>query len=154
MAKNPEFVKFDKVDKSYDGKVLVVKDLQLDIEEGEFEMMTDGTEERQFLYAEDCCEGLETVMEQYTYFKTEDPLHITSFRATSIKDIAEIIQGCFNRIGRDDVRIKPGLAKDSVQMDKRNEADTFISGWWLPKTGIDKGIQKVFDEMKTEYIEE
>ncbi len=36
MAKNPEFVKFDKVDKSYDGKVLVVKDLQLDIAEGEF----------------------------------------------------------------------------------------------------------------------
>ena len=36
MSKNPEFVKFDKVDKSYDGKVLVVKDLQLDISEGEF----------------------------------------------------------------------------------------------------------------------
>ena len=36
MSKNPEFVKFDKVDKSYDGKVLVVKDLQLDIAEGEF----------------------------------------------------------------------------------------------------------------------
>ena len=35
MSKNP-IVKFDKVDKSYDGKVLVVKDLQLDIAEGEF----------------------------------------------------------------------------------------------------------------------
>ena len=36
MSKNSEFVKFDKVDKSYDGKVLVVKDLNLDISEGEF----------------------------------------------------------------------------------------------------------------------
>ena len=36
---NKEFVKFDKVDKSYDGKILVVKDLQLDIEEGEFVTM-------------------------------------------------------------------------------------------------------------------
>ena len=36
---NKEFVKFDKVDKSYDGKTLVVKDLQLDIEEGEFVTM-------------------------------------------------------------------------------------------------------------------
>ena len=36
MTKNNEFVKFDKVDKSYDGKVLVVKDLNLDIAEGEF----------------------------------------------------------------------------------------------------------------------
>ncbi len=33
---NNAFVKFDKVDKSYDGKVLVVKDLNLDIAEGEF----------------------------------------------------------------------------------------------------------------------
>ena len=36
MAPKKDFVKFDKVDKSYDGKVLVVKDLQLDIAEGEF----------------------------------------------------------------------------------------------------------------------
>ena len=39
MALKKDFVKFDKVDKSYDGKVLVVKDLQLDIEEGEFVTM-------------------------------------------------------------------------------------------------------------------
>ena len=36
MSNNREFVKFAKVDKSYDGKVLVVKDLNLDIAEGEF----------------------------------------------------------------------------------------------------------------------
>ena len=39
MTKNKEFVKFDNVDKSYDGKVLVVKGLNLDIEEGEFVTM-------------------------------------------------------------------------------------------------------------------
>ena len=120
-------------------------------EEGEFEMLTDGTEQRQFLYAEDCCEALETVMECYFDFKSNDPLHITSFNATSISEIAAIIQGQFNLIGRFDVKIKPGLAKDSVQMDKRNEADTYISGWWLPKTGISEGIGKVFDEMKKDY---
>ncbi len=58
--------------------------------------------------------------------------------------IAAIIQGQFNLIGRYDVKIKPGLAKDSVQMDKRNEADTYITGWWTPKTTIDQGIAKVF----------
>ena len=36
MPKNNAFVRFDKVDKSYDGKLLVVKDLNLDIAEGEF----------------------------------------------------------------------------------------------------------------------
>jgi len=119
-------------------------------EEGDFEMMTDGTEERQFLYAEDCCEALETIMESYTDFKPEDPLHITSFRSESIKSVAEIIQGQFGLIGKD-VRISPGLAKDSVQMDKRNEADNYITGWWLPKTNLQDGISKVFNEMKKEY---
>ena len=115
-------------------------------------MMTYGTEERQFLYAEDCCEGLETVMENFTDFKPEDPLHITSFHSTSIKEVAQIIIGQFNLIGRYDVKIKPGLAKDSVQMDKRNEADMYITGWWLPKTPIDKGIAKVFEAMKSDWI--
>jgi len=119
-------------------------------EEGDFEMMTDGTEERQFLYAEDCCEALETIMESYTDFKPEDPLHITSFHGSTIKEVAEIIQGQFRLIDKE-VRIKPGLAKDSVQMDKRNEADTYISGWWLPKTNLQDGIAKVFNEMKKNY---
>ena len=30
------FVKFEKVDKSYDGEILVVKDLNLDVAQGEF----------------------------------------------------------------------------------------------------------------------
>jgi len=120
-------------------------------EEGDFEMMTDGTEERQFLYAEDCCKALETVMESYTDFKPEDPLHITSFSSTSIRRIADEIQGQFRLIGKE-VKIKDGLAKDSVQLDKRNEADTYITGWWLPETGIDKGIAKVFNHMKQKYV--
>jgi len=121
-------------------------------EEGEFEMMTDGTEERQFLYAEDCCEALETVMESYTDFKPEDPLHITSFRSNTIKEVAEIIQGQFNLIGKHDVKIKPGLAKDSVQMDKRNVADNYITGWWMPKTNLQDGIAKVFEAMKNDRV--
>ena len=121
-------------------------------EERQFEMMTDGTEERQFLYAEDCCEALETIMESYTDFKPEDPLHITSFRSETIKEVAAIIKGCFYKDHMYDVDIKPGLAKDSVQLDKRNEADNYILGWWVPKTTIDVGITKVYNEMKKEYL--
>ena len=122
-------------------------------EEGDFEMMTDGTEERQFLYAEDCCEALETIMENYSNFKPTDPLHVTSFSSSSIKEVASMIQGQFNMIGKF-INIKPGLARDSVQMDKRNEADNYILGWWQPTTGLDKGIAKVFAEMKKEYDHE
>jgi len=139
------------VEKDHEKAHVITDFIRRGFEEGEFEMLTDGTEERQFLYAEDCCEALETVMENYTDFKPEDPLHITSFHSTSIKEVASIIQGQFNMIGRK-VNIKPGLAKDSVQMDKRNEANTYITGWWLPKTGIDKGIAKVFGDMKGDWI--
>ena len=120
-------------------------------EEGDFEMMSDGTEERQFLYAEDCCEALETIMENYTDFKPEDPLHITSFHQSSIKEVAQIIMGQFNMIGKP-VRITPGLAKDSVQLDKRNEADNYITGWWLPKTNLQDGIAKVFEAMNNDRV--
>ncbi len=118
---------------------------------GDFDMMTDGTEERQFLYAEDCCEALETIMEHYSDFKPEDPLHITSFNSSSIKEVANIIIGQFNMIDRP-IRITPGLAKDSVQLDKRNDANNYIIDWWLPKTNLQDGIAKVFSAMKDDYI--
>ena len=138
------------IEKDMDKAHVITDFIKKGFEEGDFEMMTDGTEERQFLYAEDCCEALETIMENYTDFKPEDPLHITSFHATSIKEVASIIMGQFNLIGRP-IKINPGLAKDSVQMDKRNEADTYITGWWTPKTTIDQGIAKVFADMKKDY---
>jgi len=139
------------VEKDQEKSHVITDFIRKGFEEGEFEMMTDGTEERQFLYAEDCCEGLETVMNCYSDFKSTDPLHITSFRNDSIKSVAEMIHGQFNKIGKHDVKIKPGVAKDSVQMDKRNEADLYITGWWMPKTPLDKGISKVFEEMKKNY---
>ena len=37
-------------------------------------------------------------------------------------------------------------------MDKRNEADSYITDWWLPKTNMQDGIAKVFNEMKKEYL--
>jgi putative spermidine/putrescine transport system ATP-binding protein len=36
MSQSDSFVKFEKVDKSYDGEILVVKDLNLDVPKGEF----------------------------------------------------------------------------------------------------------------------
>ena len=36
MSNSDSFVKFEKVDKSYDGEILVVKDLNLDVPKGEF----------------------------------------------------------------------------------------------------------------------
>ena len=139
------------IEKDHEKSHVITDFIRKGFEYGDFDMLTDGTEERQFLYAEDCCEALETIMENYTDFKPEDPLHITSFHSNSIKEIADIIQGQFNKINRP-IKITPGLAKDSIQMDKRNEANNYIMNWWLPKTTIDQGITKVFNEMKNDWI--
>jgi nucleoside-diphosphate-sugar epimerase len=121
-------------------------------ETGVIDMMTDGEEEREFLYAEDCCDALETLMEKYTEFTSEDELHITSFHSNKIKDVASMIVGQFNLIGMYDVKVVPSTEKDTVQMDKRNQADTYITKWWVPKTTIEQGIAKVFEAMKNESI--
>ena len=54
-------------------------------------------------------------------------------------------------IGRP-IKIHPGLAKDSVQLDKRNRRINYIMGWWLPKTNLQDGIAKVFNDMKNDWI--
>jgi len=119
-------------------------------EDGDFEMLTDGEEVRQFLYAEDCCEGLEAVMKNYDEFYANDPLHITNFDYTSIREVAIIIENEFKLIGKP-INILPGEASDSVQLDKRNEADRFIEKYWSPKTDLETGIAKVFEAMKKNY---
>ena len=119
-------------------------------EDGDFEMLTDGEEQRQFLYAEDCCEGLEAVMKNYDEFYANDPLHITNFDYTTIREVAIIIENEFKLIGKP-VNIIPGKASDTVQLDKRNEADPFIRKYWSPKTDLVTGISKVFEAMKKDY---
>ena len=119
-------------------------------ETGTIDMMTDGTEEREFLYAEDCCEALETVMQDYDSFTSDDELHITTGNSTSILEIASEIQSLFKEIGRE-VTVVPAESKDEVQKGARNIPDPYIKKWWQPKTSVTEGITKVFNEMKKEY---
>ena len=118
-------------------------------ETGTIDMITDGTEEREFLYAEDCCEALETVMDRYSDFSSSDNLHITSGVSTSILEIARTIQLYFGGIQKE-IEIVPSEEKDEVQKDARNIADPYFLKWWKPKTTLVKGIGKVFYEMSND----
>ena len=119
-------------------------------ETGVIDMMTDGTEEREFLYAEDCCEALKTIMDCYYQFTHDDELHITTGVSTSILEIAQNIQVLFKDIGKE-IKVVPASSKDEVQKDSRNIPDPYIKKWWQPKTSVEDGIAKVFDEIKLEY---
>ena len=138
------------IEKDHDKAHVITDFIRKGFEEGDFEMMTDGEEVRQFLYAEDCCEGLEAVMKNYDEFYSDDSLHITNFDYTSIREVAIIIENEFKLIGKP-INIQPGEASDSVQLDKRNEADRFIEKYWSPKTDLETGIAKVFEAMKKNY---
>ena len=120
-------------------------------ETGVIDMMTDGTEAREFLYAEDCCEALEKIMEEYSNLSSDDELHITTGVYTSILEIAQEIRKLFTDIGKE-VEVIPSEKKDEVQKDARNEPDSFIRKIWQPKTSVKDGLKKVFEEMKNDWV--
>jgi len=139
------------IEKDHEKAHVITDFIRKGFETGVIDMLTDGQEEREFLYAEDCCEALEAIMNNYNDFTSEDNLHITSYHPTSILDIAHIIKGQFNLIGKYDVKLQPSTEKDSVQMDKKNRPDIYLSKWWIPKTTIENGISKVFSSMMEQY---
>ena len=139
------------IEKDHEKAHVITDFIRKGFETGVIDMLTDGTEQREFLYAEDCCEALESVMEQYTEHNSDSELHITSFQSTTILEIGKIIQGLFKSQGKK-ITLNPAQAKDDVQKDARNEANPHIKKWWKPKTSIEDGIEKIYEEMKKDYV--
>jgi len=138
------------IEKDYEKSHVITDFIKKGFETGVIDMITDGQEEREFLYAQDCCDALETVMNNYSDFKSEDELHITSFNSIKIIDIAHIIQQNFDMIGKK-VDIKPSIDTDTVQQNSKNVASKYITNWWKPNTSLNDGIAKIFTSMKKNY---
>jgi nucleoside-diphosphate-sugar epimerase len=107
-------------------------------------MLTDGTEERQFLHVEDCSRALYVLSQDFANFNPEKNYHITSFQWNSILEIAEIIS---ELIG--DVSISPAQKKDLVQQNKKNEPDEYILNFWQPTLSLREGIRSIINEIQT-----
>jgi nucleoside-diphosphate-sugar epimerase len=106
------------------------------------EMLTDGKEQRQFLYVDDCSECLTMLSKRYEEIPREKELHITSFEWNTILDVAKYVAEIYPG-----TNIIPGNAGDEVQKDKRNEPDSFVLNYWKPKTNLRLGIRKVAEQM-------
>lgn len=107
---------------------------------GVINLRTDGKESRQFLSAEDFCECLWLLTNQYDSLDRDKNYHISSFEWITILDIANIvsqISGC---------EIKTSNNKDNTQMNRMNEPDKYVLTFWQPKTPIFDGIKKLYDE--------
>ena len=138
------------IEKDMDKAHVITDFIRKGFESGDIDMMTDGTEAREFLYAEDCCEALETVMQSYDKLTSDDELHITTGVYTTVLEIASEIKSLFSSIGKE-ITITPAQSKDEVQKDARNEPDPYIKKFWKPKTSVPDGLQKVFEEMRKDY---
>ena len=138
------------IEKDMDKAHVITDFIRKGFETGVIDMMTDGTEAREFLYAEDCCEALETVMDEYDNLSCDDELHITTGVYTTVLEIASEIKSLFSGIGKE-IKITPAQSKDEVQKDARNEPDPYIKEFWQPTTSVKEGLKKVFEEMKKDY---
>ena len=107
-------------------------------EQRRIDMLTDGTEERQMLFAEDCSKCLHILAKRYGEIPRDKPLHITSFSWSKIAEIAKIIADL-----HPGTSVVPGAAGDEVQRDKRNEPDKFILNYWKPETTLVNGIKRI-----------
>jgi len=105
-------------------------------------MLTDGEEERQFLYSYDCSEALYILSLQYDEVSRDKQLHITNFEWNKIIDIANIIEKTIP------CNIIKGKATDSLQQNQKNEPDDYIKTFWNPKTSLKDGINKIIEHYK------
>lgn len=120
-------------------KTHVITDfIKMALNDGKINMRTNGQEERQFLYANDCAEALYVLSKQYDMIGSNDNIHVTSFKWLKILDVANVIA---HTVGN--VSVVPGQQIDTIQNGQRNEPDPYILDIWKPKTSISTGINEM-----------
>ena len=119
-------------------------------ENKEIAMLTDGNEERDFLYIEDCSEALEILINNYDKIDKKDEINIASHKNIKIIEIAKIVKQNFEKIGIE-VEIIPSDKTDLVQKNKKNLPNDNFKDWWKPTTNIEDGISNIFNIYKKSY---
>ena len=113
------------------------------LKNNKIKMLTDGQEKRDFLYAEDCCVGLEKILKNFKKIKKiKKSVDLTTGKYTSIINIAKIVQKLLKK-NKIKIKIEPSKNKDSVQLDKRNKPDMFLKKYWKPQFSLEKGIEEI-----------
>lgn len=106
-------------------------------------MRTDGSETRQFLYVEDCCEALLTLSGLYNSIPRDEELHVSNYIWTSIEEVAQIVSDlCSCEYVR-------GQLTDNVQMSMQMEPNKNMLKYWKPRTSINEGIECIMKKVKS-----
>ena len=118
------------------------------IKNKKIKMLTDGNEFRDFLYADDCCAGLEIAMKNHAKFvKQKVSIDIASGKETKILNIAKTIQKIFKNKNID-IKIQAKKSKDLIQVNRRNRVSKYFFKFWEPKTNLHDGINNIINYYK------
>ena len=115
------------------------------------DMLTNGNESREFLYADDCSEGLFKIMKNFKLFiRKKRELHLTTSKKIKIIKIAKIIKKI---LARENIQIQifPSKKKDDLQKNVNNPSNNFLLKYWKPQFKIEQGIGQVINYYKKKY---
>lgn len=101
------------------------------------QMLTDGSEIRDFLHVTDACSAIEKVMG----INDSKGFDVASFEYRSILNVAELIAELSG------VEIFQGSATDVVQSGYRFDPTDDILRIWQPKISLEEGISSIFQEI-------
>ena len=107
--------------------------------DGIIKMRTDGTESRQFLYADDACEALYKLATVYKKLNKKEDYCITSFEWNKVYEIAQVLDVLSS------CEVIPADRKDQTQLNAMNEPNDNIKKYWQPKTSLKEGIMKLYN---------
>jgi GDP-L-fucose synthase len=98
-----------------------------------------GRASREFLYAEDCAEGLITALERYD---SPEPMNLGSGREIMIKDLTELVA----RLARFEGRIEWDTSKPDGQPRRCLDVNrAFNAIGWRAKTTLEEGLRKTIE---------
>ncbi len=107
-------------------------------------MLTNGQEKRDFLYADDCCSGLEVIMKNFNKLKKKKFIDLNYGLKTKIINVAKIITK-LSKERNIKVKIVKSRSYDSLQKNKLNIAKNKITKYWNPRINLKEGINKIFN---------
>jgi nucleoside-diphosphate-sugar epimerase len=104
-------------------------------------LKTNGEEKRQFLYIDDCCEGLFIASQNYDKILSERNIFdLTTFKWVKIKKVAELVGSIF--------KCKVEFSSDNAQFNTEYFPDNFFKKFWESKITLEIGISKVINILK------
>lgn len=138
------------IEKEFNKSHVITDFILMGLKDKKIKMLTKGEESRDFLYADDCSEGLYILMNKFDFFiKKKIEIHLTTSKRIKIIKIAQIIKKIFKQKNIN-IKIFPSKKYDDLQKNIHNKSNNFFLNYWKPKTSIEKGIEKIINYHQTQ----